>query len=156
MTNVLPYPTNPVRHLSLGSTLRLAHRVDAVVARSARPGVDRVADCVLALEASCLHDPCILAARNVAREMRVAVVMPGYDRLLTPTEARAVANALRADNSIAGGWMTAFRLDTAADQADRRPPNGGPLDPRPNGAGGRFLILAILIATAVLALRAFA
>lgn len=156
MTNVLPFPTNPVRHLSFGSTQRLAHRVDAVVARSIRPGVDRVADCVLALEASGLHEPCILAARNIAREMRVAVVMPGYDRLLTPTEARDVADTLRADNAIAGGWSTALRLDQVADEADRRPPNGGPLNPRPNHTGARFIILAILIATAVLALRAFA
>lgn len=156
MTNVLPFPTNPVRHLSLRSARRLAYRVDSVVARSSRAGVDRVADCLLALEASCYAEPCILSARNMARQMRVAVVMPGYDRLLTPDEARAVAHALRADNAFAGAFGTALRLDNVADEAERRRPDGGPLDPRPNHTGARFIILAILIATAVLALRAFA
>ncbi len=157
MSNVLPCPepTNPVRRLSAVSTRRLAQRVDAVVARSSRPGVDRVADCVLAMEASAFAVPTILPARNLSRQARVAVVLPGYDRLLTPDDARAAADALRADNAIAGGWMTAFRLDKAADEAERRDPAGGPLDPRPNRTGARFLILAILIAAAVLALRAF-
>ncbi|WP_404419167.1 hypothetical protein [Brevundimonas vesicularis] len=156
MSNVLPFPTNPVRHLSAGSTLRLAQRVDAMVARSVRPGVDRVADCVLAMEASCYTEPCIVAARNIARETRIAVVMPGYDRLLTSDDARAVAHRLRADNAFAGAFGTALRLDQVADEADRRSPDGGPLNPRPNKTGARFLIVATLIAAAICALRAFA
>ena len=158
MSNVLHFPaapTNPVR-LSRRSAARLARRVDGAVERYARPGVDRVADCVLALEASCHADPCILPARNLSRQGRVAVVMPGYDRLLTPDDARAVALRLRLDNAFAGAWAVALRLDDVADQAERRSPDGGPLDPRPNRTGARFLILATLIAAAVLALRAFA
>ncbi|MCG2662891.1 hypothetical protein [Brevundimonas sp.] len=156
MTNVLPFPTNPVRHLSVRAADRLARRVDAMTARPSRPGVDRIADCLLALEASCFTEPCIATARNMAREMRVAVVMPGYDRLLTPDEAREVAQVLRAENAFAGAFGTARRLDDVADQAERRRPDGGPLNPRPNGSGRRFLILALLAAAAVAALRAFA
>lgn len=162
MPNALPClePTNPVR-LTLPSARRLAQRVDAVVARSGRAGVDRVGDCVLAMEAIAFTAPTILTMRNVARQMRVAVVLPGYDRLLTPSDARSVANALRADNAIAGGWMTAFRLDDAADKAERRDPTNGPLDPRgdgprPNKTGARFLTVAIVIAATVILLRVFA
>ncbi|WP_292045834.1 MULTISPECIES: hypothetical protein [unclassified Brevundimonas] len=145
-----------VSPLSSKSTLRLAHRIDAAVSRSARPGLDRVADCILALEASCYTEPCILSARNIARERRVAVVLPGYDRLLTSDEARAVAHRLRADNAFAGAFGAALRLDDVADEAERRDPAGGPLAPRPNNTGARVLIIAILIASALLALRAFA
>jgi hypothetical protein len=155
MTNVLPFPTNPVRHLSVRAADRLARRVDAMAARPSRAGVDRIADCLLALEASCFTEPCIVTARNMAREMRVAVVMPGYDRLLTPAEAREVAQVLRAENAFAGAFGTALRLDDVADQAERRLPDGGPFNPRPNGSGRRFLIIALFAAAAFLALRAF-
>jgi hypothetical protein len=155
MTNVLPFPTNPVRHLSVRAADRLARRVDAMTARPSRAGVDRIADCLLALETSCFTEPCIATARNMAREMRVAVVMPGYDRLLTPAEAHEVAQVLRAENAFAGAFGTALRLDDVADEAERRPPEGGPLNPHPNGSGRRFLIIALFAAAAFLALRAF-
>lgn len=157
MTNVLPFPsaTNPVRQpLSLPAFARLSARVDALAARSTRAGVDRVADCVLALEAACWAEPCILPQRGMGGAPHVAVVMPGYDRCLSPAEARDVAQVLRADNAFAGALGVALRLDRVADEAERRDPRGGPLNPEPRGTGRRFLILAaaIVAATSVAAL----
>lgn len=157
MTNVLPFPTNPVRHaLSIPAFRRLSRRVDAVAARPSRAGVDRIADTLLALEAACWAEPCILPQRGAAGGRFVAVVLPGHDGRLTPSEARDVAAALRADNAFAGALGVAFRLDQVADEAERRDDRGGPLSPQPNRTGGRTLIVLILIAAAVLGLHAFA
>ena len=155
MNNVLPFPTNPVRHLSVRAADQRTRRVDAMAAWPSRADVDRIADCLLALEASCFTEPCIATARNMAREMRVAVFTLGYDRLLTPAEAHEVAQVLRAENAFAGAFGTALRLDDVAAQAERRRPDGGPLNPRPNGSGRRFLIIALFATAAFLALRAF-
>ena len=152
MTNVLPFPSHPTNRVrqppSLPAFRRLAERVDALATRSSRAGVDRVADCVLALEAACWAEPCILPQRGMGGAPHVAVVMPGYDRRLSPAEARDAARVLRADNAFAGALGVAFRLDQVADEAERRSPHGGPLDPRPNGTGRRFLILAAVIVAA--------
>lgn len=159
MSNVLPFPSSPtnlVRRLSPPAAARLARRVDALAERPASAGVDPVADCLLALESTCWAEPCVCPHRSLSRQGRVAVVMPGYDRLLTPDQARDVAAGLRADNAFAGALGLALRFDQAADQAERRRPNDGPLRGRPGGSGGRTLIAVLLLATALLALRAFA
>jgi len=152
MTNVLPFPSHPTNRvrqpLSFPAFERLSARVDALTARSSRAGVDRVADCVLALEAACWTDPCILAQRGMGGAPHVAVVMPGYDRCLSPADARTVAETLRADNAFAGALCVALRLDQVADEAERRSPHGGPLGPNPHGTGRRFLVLAAVIAAA--------
>ena len=161
MTNVLPFPTNPVRHaLSIPAFRRLSHRVDVVAARPTRAGVDRIADTLLALEAACWAEPCILPQRGPAGGRFIAVVLPGHDGRLTPSEARDVAAALRADNAFAGALGVAVRLDQVADEAERHdnrtPLNRTPLNRTPRGSGGRTLIAILLLASALLALRAFA
>lgn len=155
MADILPFPTNPVRHpFKIPAFHRLARRIDAQAARPARAGVDRVADCLMALETGCWFEPCILPQRGAAGGQFVAIVLPGYEGRLTPAEARDVAAALRADNAFAGALGVAVRLDQVADEAERHD-NRTPLR-QPRGSGGRTLILTILIASALLALRAFA
>lgn len=157
MADILPFPTNPVRRLSDRASARLLHRVDAVSSKPPRSaGVDRVADCLLALEAACWAEPCIVPSRTLTRTLRVAVVLPGYDGVLTSAEAREVAQVLRAENAYAGALGTALRLDDVASQTDRRGSDGGPLERGPNGSGGQFLIIALLCAAAYAAWRILA
>lgn len=156
MADILPFPTNPVCHpFKIPAFDRLARRIDAQAARPARTGVDRVADCLLALEAGCWFEPCILPQRGAAGGQFVAIVLPGYKGRLTPAEARDVAAALRADNAYPGALGVAVRLDRVADEAERHD-NRTPLNRTPRGSGGRTLIAILLLASALLALRVFA
>ncbi|WP_438852631.1 hypothetical protein [Brevundimonas nasdae] len=163
MSNVLPFPaqpTNRVRQsprdpsgvLSSRAMTRLADRI----ATPFRAAPDRVADCLLALEAAPWAEPSIRVQRDLTGTPSVAVTLPGYADRLTPAQARDAAAALQADNAFAGASGLAFRLVQAADDAERRPTGGGPLNPRPNFTGRRFLIVAFLIAAGLYVLTRIA
>ena len=146
MSTVLPFPTNPVRHPRIGQPT--ARRVGLRFA-AATPGhgaTDRIAECLIALEAACYFEPCVALHKG-----RIALTTVGYDRLLNPAEARLVAYGLRTDNAFIGADAVARALEQAADQAEQPRPQ-----PAPHGSGRRFLIIALIAAAAVVALRAFA